>query len=101
MTVWFQRAGNLLTLALYKQPGSKRSEIVGLHGAALKIRLAAQPIDGRANDALLRFIAACFKVPLRNITLERGGQSRHKCVSVLDSTVAPESLLTHEMLKRE
>ena len=91
--VWYHRHGEVITLTLHVQPGAKRSEIVGLHGEALKIRLAAPPIEGRANDALLRFIAEVFAVPLRNTELKQGGQSRHKVVTVTGSKVEPESLL--------
>jgi uncharacterized protein (TIGR00251 family) len=59
----------------------------------LKIRLAAPPIEGRANEALLRFIAEKFDVPQREVELLRGGQSRHKMVKVTGSVVQPESLL--------
>ena len=90
---WFRHNGETVTLVLHVQPGAKRSEIVGLHGEALKIRLAAPPIEGRANDALLKFIAGLFAVPLRNIELKQGGQSRHKVVAVTGSKIAPESLL--------
>ncbi len=80
-------------LVLHVQPGAKRTEVSGLHGEALKIRLAAPPIEGRANEALLRFIADAFGVPLREVELLRGGQSRHKMVKVTGSSVLPESLL--------
>ena len=80
-------------MTLHVQPGAKRSEVSGLHGEALKIRLAAPPIEGRANEALLRFIADCFNVPLRNVELKQGAQSRHKRVEVRGSTVEPENLL--------
>lgn len=80
-------------LVLHIQPGAKRTEVSGLHGEALKIRLAAPPIEGRANEALLRFIADAFAVPLREVELLRGGQSRHKMVKVTGSAVLPESLL--------
>lgn len=80
-------------LVLHVQPGAKRTEVAGLHGDALKIRLAAPPVEGRANDALLRFIADQFDVPLRNVELKQGGQSRHKRIAVSGSKVAPESLL--------
>ena len=91
--MWHHCEGDIITLVLHVQPGAKRSEIAGLHGDALKIRLAAPPIEGRANEALLRFIADLFNVPLRNIELKQGGQSRHKRVEVRGSAVAPESLL--------
>jgi uncharacterized protein (TIGR00251 family) len=94
MVDWYRRDGETITLTLHVQPGAKRSEIVGLHGNALKIKLAAPPIEGRANDALLKFIADLFSVPLRNIELRQGGQSRHKVVAVTGSKVEPKNLLT-------
>jgi uncharacterized protein (TIGR00251 family) len=94
MADWYRRDGEIITLTLHVQPGAKRSEIGGLHGEALKIKLAAPPIEGRANEALLKFIADLFVVPLRNAELKQGGQSRHKVVAVIGSKVEPESLLT-------
>lgn len=97
MADWYRRDGDdALLLTLHVQPGAKRSEIAGLHGDALKIRLAAPPIEGRANDALRRFIADRFGVPLRNVELQKGVQSRHKTVRVSGSEVKPESLLGGE-----
>ena len=93
MADWYRRNADVITLALHVQPGAKRSEIAGLHGAALKIRLAAPPIEGRANEALLKFIAELFGVPLRQIELKQGGQSRHKVVAITGSAIDPESLL--------
>jgi uncharacterized protein (TIGR00251 family) len=90
---WFRRSGDILTLTLHVQPGAKRTDVAGLHGDALKIRLAAPPIEGRANDALLKFIAEAFGVPLRQVELKQGGQSRHKVVAITGSKVVPESLL--------
>ena len=90
---WHRTEGAAIVLTLHVQPGAKRSEVTGLHGNALKIRLAAPPIEGRANEALLRFIAELFGVPLRNVELLRGAQSRHKMVKVSGSTIAPESLI--------
>lgn len=93
MADWHRNEGGATVLTLHVQPGAKRTEISGLHGDALKIRLAAPPIEGRANEALLRFIAERFAVPLRNVELMRGAQSRHKMVKITGSAVAPESLL--------
>lgn len=90
---WYRRNGAILSLTLHVQPGAKRSEIAGLHGEALKIRLAAPPVEGRANEALLKFIADLFDVPLRSTEFKQGGQSRHKVVAVTGSKVVPESLL--------
>jgi uncharacterized protein (TIGR00251 family) len=90
---WYRRNGDILTLTLHIQPGAKRTDVAGLHGEALKIRLAAPPIEGRANEALLKFIAEAFGVPLRQVELKQGGQSRHKVVAITGSKVEPESLL--------
>lgn len=67
--------------------------MAGLHGVALKIRLAAPPVEGRANEALLKFIAESFGVSLRQVELKQGGQSRHKVVAITGSKVEPENLL--------
>ena len=93
MRSWYRREGDAVTLTLHIQPGAKRSEVAGLHGDALKIRLAAPPVEGRANEALLRFVAELFEVPLRDVELLRGAQSRHKTARVANSRIAPESLL--------
>lgn len=93
MAEWFRRNGEVVTLTLHIQPGAKRSELAGLHGEALKIRLAAPPVEGRANEALLKFIAKLFGVPVRQVELKQGGQSRHKVVAITSSKVDPESLL--------
>ncbi|BBJ00528.1 hypothetical protein FGKAn22_22200 [Ferrigenium kumadai] len=93
MADWFRRNGEVVTLTLHIQPGAKRSEIAGLHGEALKIRLAAPPVEGRANEALLKFIAELFGVPVRQVELKQGGQSRHKVVAVSGSKIEPESVL--------
>jgi len=93
MSAWYRRNGDVITLTLHVQPGAKRSVVAGLHGEALKLRLAAPPIEGRANEALLKFIAELFGVPLRQVELRQGGQSRHKVVAVTGSAADPESLL--------
>jgi uncharacterized protein (TIGR00251 family) len=93
MPEWYRSSGDCITLTLHVQPGAKQTTLAGLHGDALKIRLAAPPIEGRANEALLRFIADLFRVPLRNVQLKQGEQSRHKRVEVCGSSVNAESLL--------
>ena len=93
MAEWHRRSGDVITLTLHVQPGAKRSGIAGLHGEALKLRLAAPPVEGRANEALLKLIAELFGVPLRQVELRQGGQSRHKVVAVTGSTIDPEGLL--------
>ncbi|MEK7810803.1 MAG: DUF167 domain-containing protein [Pseudomonadota bacterium] len=94
MKGWYRREGaEVIVLTLHVQPGAKRSEVSGLHGEALKIRLAAPPIEGRANEALLKYVADLFSVPIRQVELRHGAQSRHKVVAVSASRITPESLL--------
>jgi uncharacterized protein (TIGR00251 family) len=74
--------GALLTV--HVQPGSSRTECVGIHGDAIKIRLAARPIDGAANDELIRFIAARCAVPRANVRIHVGAEARRKRLCVKD-----------------
>lgn len=97
MADWYRRSAEVVTLTLHVQPGAKRTEIAGLHGEALKIRLAAPPVEGRANEALLKFIAQLFEVPLRQVELKQGGQSRHKVVAIDGSKIDPEDLLKADL----
>ena len=74
--------GTTLILDLQVQPGATRDEIVGLHGARLKIRIIAPPVDGRANRHLIDFLAAAFDVPRARVTLVRGESGRAKTVRI-------------------
>ena len=79
-----------IQLTLHVQPGAKRTEVAGTHGDALRIRLAAPPVDGKANAELLRFLADAFGVPLRDVTLVRGDSSRRKVVRIGRPSVRPD-----------
>ena len=83
---WRREDGDALVLALHVQPGASRTEVAGVHGAGgdarLKVRLAAPPVDGKANAELLRFLAGAFGVPLRQVHLLRGATSRQKSVRI-------------------
>ena len=70
------------TLALKTIPNAPRDEIAGWLGDALKVKVHAPALDGRANDALLAFLAEKLGVPRRAVTLVRGDKSRHKVVHV-------------------
>jgi uncharacterized protein (TIGR00251 family) len=59
-------------------PGAKRTELIGLHDGALRVRLAAPPVDGKANDALVAWLADELGVQRRCIELIRGMTSRRK-----------------------
>ena len=79
MPVLAERGGDAL-LAVRLQPRAGRTEVAGLHGDALKIRVAAPPVEGAANDALRRFLADRLALPLARVHIERGATSRAKVV---------------------
>ena len=64
------------------QPRASRTEYAGLIGGELKIRLAAPPVDGAANDALVRFLAQLLGVPRAAVVLTAGASSRSKVIDV-------------------
>ena len=79
---WARPDCDAVILSIHVQPGASRSEAVGEHGDALKIRLAAPPVDGKANAALLAFLASALEVPRSQVELIGGKASRHKRVRV-------------------
>ena len=76
-----ERAG-LLRLDVRVQPRASRSELAGVHGGALKVRLQAPPVDGAANDALVVLIAESLGVPRARVRIVAGATSRTKVVEI-------------------
>jgi uncharacterized protein (TIGR00251 family) len=87
-----RREGDDLLLDLWVLPGARHSELVGRHGSALKVRVAAPPVEGRANNALVTFLAELFAVPKSHVRLERGRGGRSKQVRVISPAQLPEDL---------
>ena len=69
--------GNLL-LSLYVQPRASRNELAGLYGDSQKLRLTTPPVDGRANRAVISFLAKLLKIPKSAILIRSGLRSRSK-----------------------
>ena len=84
--LWLRQGDRQTTLTLHIQPGAKKTEVAGEHGDALKIRLAAPPVDGKANAALIAFVADRLGVAKSAVSLKSGQTSRRK---VLEVTGAP------------
>lgn len=80
--IWLRADGDAVILSLHIQPGARITEVVGTHGDALKIRLAAPPVDGKANAALIGFLAKTLGVPKAAVSLLSGESSRAKRVRV-------------------
>jgi uncharacterized protein (TIGR00251 family) len=72
----------VLLLTVHVQPGAKTTSCAGIHGDALKIRLAAPPVDGKANQALIAWLAQTLGCPQNHITLIRGQTGRHKTLAI-------------------
>jgi hypothetical protein len=86
LPAWLRADGDGVVLSLHIQPGAKKTEVVGPHGDALKIRLAAPPVDGKANAALLAFVAAKLGAGRTAVELVSGQTSRAKRVRVAGAT---------------
>jgi uncharacterized protein len=71
-----------VVLTVHATPRASRNEIQGEHGNALKIKLKAPPVDGKANEALIEFLSDILGVPRRQITLLSGLTSRQKRVAI-------------------
>lgn len=93
---WYRASGTGWVLDVHAQPGAKRSEIAGLHGERLKVRIAAPAVDGRANEALERYLAECLGVPRTVVRVVKGDRSRDKRVAVDAPDAAPGRLLAQQ-----
>ena len=90
---WAKRIPEGWLLAIRAQPGAKRTASAGLHGDALKVRVAAPPVKGRANAELIAFVAATLGVPRKSVSVVKGGSARHKTVLVASEQADPMLLL--------
>jgi uncharacterized protein len=81
-------APNGIQLRLRVQPRASRTELAGIHGDALRVRLGAAPVDGAANQALIRLLADLLSVPRSAVQVIAGEMSRSKIVAV--SGIGPE-----------
>lgn len=79
------------TLAIRAIPNAPRSEIVGWLGDALKVKIHAPPVEGRANEALCEFLAETLGLPRRAVTVLRGDTSRQKLIRIAGLSLAEVS----------
>jgi uncharacterized protein (TIGR00251 family) len=90
---WWRIQGDRLVLELHVQPGARRTQVAGLHGDRLKVRVGARAVEGEANAALVEFLAERLGVARRDVTIEAGAGARAKRVSVIGARRGPETLL--------
>lgn len=79
---WCSQTPQAIRLAVQITPNAKRSEVIGVLDDVLKIRLQAPPVEGKANLALIRFIAATLGLPKSAVTLMHGQTSKRKLLEI-------------------
>jgi uncharacterized protein len=82
MPAWLEPVEGGVSLSVLVQPRASRTRVVGEHGGLLKVQVAAPPVEGEANAALLEFLARQLGVPRRQVELVAGEGSRRKRVVV-------------------
>jgi uncharacterized protein (TIGR00251 family) len=86
----YSKKDGCVTFKVQVVPRASRSEIVGEHDGALRVRIAAPPVDGAANDELVRLLARALGVPMRALTITSGHTSKLKVIR--GEGVSPEAL---------
>lgn len=89
---WFRWEGATLYLNLHIQPGARSSQFVALHGARLKVKVNAPPVEGRANETLIAFLSQQFQCSQSSIVITKGAQGRIKTVCIAQPKVIPAEL---------
>ena len=91
---WLHEVADGVLIDVHLQPGARRSAACGEHGGRLKIATAAPPLEGRANDALVEWLAHCLGLPRRQVRLVSGQRSRDKTLRAtgIDATEAVRRL---------
>lgn len=82
LPVWLSEKDQDIVLRLHAQPGAKRTSVVGLYGDKLKIAIATPPVDGKANQAIIAFLAKTLGVSKSKISLISGETSREKRIRI-------------------
>lgn len=89
-----------VSFAIRVLPRSSKRELAGLQGDALKIKITEAPVEGRANEACIRFLASLFRVSKNRIAIEAGLKSKNKQVSIAGLTCEAVRAVLSEDLKR-
>jgi uncharacterized protein (TIGR00251 family) len=79
---WLREAPGGVVLEILVQPRASRTRVVGVHDGRLKVQLAAPPVDGEANAALVEFLADALGSRRSDVSIERGDTGRRKTVRV-------------------
>ena len=83
-----QDVGDGCTVSVRVHPGARKNGVSGVHAGAVKISLTTPPVDGRANDALIAFVAELLRVPRGRVSLVSGMTSRSKVLRITGKSAA-------------
>ncbi|MBI3557594.1 MAG: DUF167 domain-containing protein [Deltaproteobacteria bacterium] len=100
MVLFCREQGSVLSISLLVQPRARKTEIIGVHGEALKVKVAGLPINGAANEELVRFFAKFLDVSKSAVQLKQGSTGRKKVIEVKGLTTSELTaiLLKHGLL---
>ena len=97
---WVRETPDGVSVDVKVIPRAGATRIAGIRDGRLLVRLAAAPVDGAANDALVAFLSEILKLPGRNIRVESGARSRNKQVRIAATTVAQVSRVLSPLTER-
>jgi uncharacterized protein (TIGR00251 family) len=86
---WCSALPGGVRIAVQITPNAKKTEVVGVLEDALKLKLQAQPIEGKANEALVKYLAKVLSVPRSAVTITHGHTNKRKLVEVVSATLTP------------
>ena len=87
---WCSTLPGGVRLSVQITPNAKKTEVIGVLDDALKLKLQAQPIEGKANEALVKFLAGTLGVPKSAVTITHGQTNKRKLIEVASATLTPE-----------
>ena len=96
MSGWYRKTKEGWLISVHAQPGAKKSAVAGLHGESLKVRVAAPPVEGKANAPLAPFVAKALGLPRRAASIVKGQSTREKVLLITDASADPARLLLKE-----
>ncbi len=90
---WCSDIAGGVRLALQVTPNAKKSQVIGPQEDVLKVRLQAQPIEGKANEALIRYLAELLDVPRSRIVITHGHTNKRKIVEAQDASLTADAVI--------
>jgi uncharacterized protein len=89
---WCSALPGAIRLAVQITPNAKKTEVIGVLDDALKLKLQAQPIEGKANEALIKFLSKTLSVPRSAVTITHGHTGKKKLIEVVSATLTPDEV---------